>query len=225
VNPKEIPMAITLLIRHSNRQHIRTAADVTGAGITVKGYLNAFRAGRFLGNNYKIDGIYTSHIGRCYDTARAIAFAYSPLKVLPVTREKSAYDTICGGFVKEGMFDEWNRIGVENGFHKKFYDDTRGVFALCYKSGIMKYESVDGYAKEFLGKYLNGKSLLIVGHDTTIVPIWMHLGTRFGFDANYYKETPPILTGIAIEHDDGEIYAVSRIDTLGGKVDALFSKR
>ncbi len=218
-------MAITILIRHSNRQHIKTAADVTRAGITAKGYLNAFRAGWFLRKNYRIDGIHTSHIARCYDTARAIAFAYNPLNGLPVTREKSVYDTICGGFVKEGMFDEWNRIGVENGFHKKFYDDTRGVFALCYKSGIMKYNSVDGYAKEFLGKYLNGKNLLVVGHDTTIVPIWMHLGTRFGFDADYYKETPPILTGIAIEHEDGKISAVSRIDALGGKIDSVSSKK
>ncbi len=61
------------VLRHSNRYPILDEHSVATAALTPEGIRNAEAYGRFLGQKFRIGRLMSSPIGRCIDTAAAIA--------------------------------------------------------------------------------------------------------------------------------------------------------
>jgi broad specificity phosphatase PhoE len=64
--------AVNLVVRHSVRYPILKADDVPSAPLTPEGIRVAEEFGAVLAKNYRLDGLESSEIGRCVETAAAI---------------------------------------------------------------------------------------------------------------------------------------------------------
>ncbi len=203
-------MNTTIIMRHSNRPHIVTPEDFATANLTFTGKINAFKAGRFLKDSYKIDEIHSSFRQRCYDTATLVSLGYSPFKNIPITREQGEFDTLCAGFVKN--MDEWNHLSMNHDFFIMFYGNMNALFTRYKPYNVFKHDSATPYAQEVMKKYLKNKNILAIAHDSTIAPLWVTLSGEFGFRLNGLADRPGFLNGIVIHHVNGEIQRLEKID-------------
>ncbi len=123
--PKDRP--ISMLIRHSARFPITSAAEVWTAGLTPEGIEMASKYGGWLSRYYKISKIETSPITRCIDTGKYISTALSEevevagLDVLAHPNENAEYDSLADYLINKRWPDRISQIAaylVPNGHHQ-----------------------------------------------------------------------------------------------------------
>jgi len=197
-------MNYTIVLRHGDREKIKTIKHTETARLIFKGIINSFLMGLFLRS--KCNGIKkmkTSYIKRCYDTAVFIKYGYSPFKKIEINRAKNNGALESSGYIKEEHFWDWVTYQKTN---KMNWRDFEKKFNELSKKGWCNYSSLKDYTIDFMKKNLIEENVLIVTHDTTLVPLLIGLEK-----IHKINNIPKPLTGIVIHHEKGEIQKVELI--------------
>jgi broad specificity phosphatase PhoE len=197
-------MNYTIILRHGERQKINRVEDTESANLILKGVINSILMGLFLRNNYSgIKRIKTSYIKRCYDTAVFIKKGYALFEKIDIIRARDNGALESSGYVKEKHFWDWVTHQKTNKLNWRQFEEK---FNELSKKGWCNYSTLKDYTKDFMKENLLDENVLIVTHDTTLVPLLIGLGK-----IHKINNLPKPLTGIVIHHEKGEIQKVELI--------------
>jgi hypothetical protein len=197
-------MNYTIILRHGERQKIRKVEDTESAKLILRGVINSILMGFFLRTKYSgIKKMKTSYIKRCYDTAVFIKKGYAPLEKIDIIRAENNGALESSGYIKEKHFWDWVTYQKTN---KMNWRDFEKKFNELSKKGWCNYSSLKDYTIDFMKKNLIEENVLIVTHDTTLVPLLIGLEK-----IHKINNIPKPLTGIVIHHEKGEIQKVELI--------------
>ncbi len=198
-------MNYTIILRHGERQKIHNVNETESAKLIMKGLINSILMGLFLRSKYKgIQKIKTSYIKRCYDTAIFIKKGYAPFKKIEIRRAESNGALESSGYVKEEHFWDWVRHQRTNRMSWRNFEDK---FNELSKKGWCNFSSLKDYTKEFMRENLTEENILIVTHDTTLVPLLIGLDKLHKID-----NIPKPLTGVVVHHEKGKIKKIELIE-------------
>ncbi len=196
-----------IVIRHSNREHIKNSETAHLAQLTDQGISNAVMFGTKLNEkfNVKIDNIFTSVIERCVETGDLIRKAHSfDLFTEDINlRVASSDDALISlGYVKMHRKMEWlDYMGKL--FKENDLDYTR-IFKELFEKQISLYKDSNEFANHFFSEYYNHmENNLIVTHDTNIGPLMHHLSIKYNFSLEEYMLKPNPLCGFCAYYKNG----------------------
>ncbi len=207
-------MNYTIILRHAERNKIKSVKETETASLTLIGIINSFLMGRIL--KKKFDGISvikTSYIKRCYDTAQYIKWSYAPLKKINIKRAKNNGELVSSGYIKNENFWDWVKFHYGKKMDWKFFGD---YYNEMIKRKWAKYKSIDEYTNDFLKENLTSENTLIITHDTTVIPLLIGLKK-----INKISSFPKPLSGIIIHHENGK---VNKIEWIEKKIFKIFKK-
>lgn len=197
-------MNYTIILRHGDREKIKTIKHTETAKLVLKGLINSILMGFYLRKKYNgIKKMKTSYIKRCYDTAVFIKKGYAPFKNMDIIRAKSNGALESSGYVKEEHFWDWITYQKTNSINWRHFEEK---FNELSKIGWTNYTSIKDYTKDFMRENLVDENILIITHDTTLVPLLIGLEK-----IDKINNIPKPLTGIVVHHEKGEIKKIELI--------------
>jgi len=198
-------MNYTIILRHADRNKIKSFDETEIASLNFKGIINSFLMGLFLNKEFKeINLIKTSYIERCYNTALYIKLGYTPFKKIKIERAENNGKLISSGYIKDEHFWDWIKYQYTI---KKDWTKFNEYYNEMIKRKWARFNSIKEYTNQFMEENLTNENTLIITHDTTIIPLLIGLDK---YNSNISNPKP--LSGIIIYHNNGIIQKIKWIE-------------
>ncbi|MEM3364114.1 MAG: histidine phosphatase family protein [Candidatus Micrarchaeia archaeon] len=198
----------TLVLRHADREELKTKEKAPFAKLTFKGKLKALQQGVLLRITYgDIHRIHSSRTSRCIQTASIISIPFMAGKFNgnrpKLQVDLDYYGFFSTGYVRDGHFDAW----MEDVFNSARWSNYTEMFAKWAEKGLLKC-TLREFGKQFISNYLVDHNILAITHDSIIGPLMESLSYEYGFKLREHMIWPNPLAGFCIEHENGRIYTI-----------------